>query len=272
MKRLSILLIIISIIGLAGCGKTAVSNTVSSQAAALNKTAEIDSPKSNAVNNSSQNNNADTITDIDNWNHPVKYVFNNAGIKVNKVDFQNNKTYPIFNVSFVKEFNEDNKIYYKNLINQVATANGYWDYEIADTSKSIDIKVSCNRSKYTVTNVDYNKDREYFNVLTKSDTESADTELITYLENNVNEVKSFVQTLGNNKDGVSAVVYVERYPDSSSSDKYMRDYYGIYVGESHSDHNVNVYRFAINKDTKEILYYDVADNKYLTLDDWRKSK
>lgn len=272
MKRLSILVLIISIVGLVGCGKVATTNNISSQNAVVNKTTEIDSPTANITNNSSSATNSDTITDISSWNHPVKYVFNNVNIIVNKVDFKNNKTYPIFDVSFVKEFNDDNKTYYKNLIKQVATANGYWDYEIVDSSKAIDIKVTCDRSKNTVTGAVYNKNNNYFDGLNENNTESSDTELISYLKDNVSEVKSFVQTLENNKEGVRGIVYVERYPDPSSSNIYIKNYYGIYVGEAHSDHNVNTYRFAINKDTKEILYYDVTDDKYLSLDQWRKSK
>lgn len=274
MKRLSLLILVISLFGFAGCGKAANSNNAvsnnSSVSTVSNKTTEIDSPK--VSNSLSQDNSLDTITDISNWTHPVKYVFKNANIEVSKVEFKNNKTYPIFYVKLVKGLNSDNKVYYKNLIKQIAAANGNWDYEIIDASKDVDIKVTCDRSKHIVTQIEYNKDSKYFEDSTETDHAISDTELVNYLISNVKEVNSFVQTMNNNKSGAKSIVYVERYPDSNSSDEHLKNYYGLYVGESYPDHNVNIYRFAINKDTKEILYYDVVNDKYMSLDDWRKNK
>ncbi|MDF2505689.1 hypothetical protein [Clostridium sp.] len=231
-----------------------------------NKNLEIDSPKYS-------NDNLNTIVDIDEWNHPVKYVFKNANIQVKKVEFKNNKTYPIFYVSLSKNIDTNNKTYYKNLIKQIATANGYWDYEIIDTNKNLDIKVICDKSKKDLKQIIYNKDNSYFaeSQEDKNESNSKDKEFIDYITNNVSEVKSFVDSLKNNNNA-KGIVYVERYPDKNSTNIYIRDYYGLYVGEEHSDHNVNIYRFAINKDNKQILYYDVVNDKYESLSEWRKSR
>ncbi|MFT8316585.1 MAG: hypothetical protein ABF633_20380 [Clostridium sp.] len=231
------------------------------------KSLEVNSPSSNIDTNSN------TISDISNWNHPVKYVFKNANIQIEKVDFKNNKTYPIFYVDLTKNIDSDNKTYYKNLMKQLAIANGYWDYEIIDTKKDIDIKVICDKSKGDVKQIIYNKDNNYFDESQndKNNTNNTDNELINYLINNVSEVKSFMNSLKNNSN-TKGIVYVERYPDKSSSNVYIRDYYGLYVGEEHTDHNVNIYRFAINKNTKEILYYDVVNDKYESISDWRKNR
>ncbi|AJA46180.1 hypothetical protein CPAST_c00550 [Clostridium pasteurianum DSM 525 = ATCC 6013] len=248
-----------------------VSNNSSSknlESGSNNKTLEINSPKGN-----SDNVNSNTITDINNWSHPVKYVFNNANIQIQKVEFKENKTYPIFYVNLTKNIDSENKTYYKNLISQIAIANGYWNYEIIDTKKDVDIKVTCDRSKSILKEIIYNKDSNYF-VESNEDKKvinNTDDEFINYLINNVGEVKSFVNSLKNNKN-VNSIIYVERYPDENSKNSYIRDYYGIYVGEEHTDHNVNIYRFAINKDSKEILYYDVINDKYETLNEWRKNK
>lgn len=296
-KIILILILILSLLGISACNnknvsgnKPTTSNTVNSinstntvnsasnsvntvsqesnDANIQNKSEEINSPKGN---NTDMNSN--TITDIKAWNHPVKYVFKNANIQVEKVDFKNNKTYPIFYVNLTKNIDLDNKIYYTNLINQVATANGYWDYEILDTKKNVDIKVACDRSTRTIKQIIYNKDSNYFveSQSYKSNINDIDNELSNYLINNVSEVKSFIDSLKNNNNA-KGIVYVERYPDKNSSNIYIRDYYGLYVGEEHPDHNVNIYRFAINKDTKEILYYDVVDDKYESLSDWRKNR
>lgn len=275
MKRLSLIILVISLVGLAGCGSsvklnnnTTNNSNTSIKGNSVNSTREIDSPKVD----DSLNQNSDTITDISSWTHPVKYVFSNANIQVYKVEFKNNKTYPIFYVNLIKSLSLDNKIYYKNLIKQIATVNGNWDYEIIDSSKDIDIKVACDRSKQIVKQISYNKDSQYFEESVQTNTEALDNELINYLINNVSEVKSFVDTMNSSKAGTKAAVYVERYPDANSTDEHLKNYYGLYVGEAHSDHNVNIYRFAINKDTKEILYYNVTDDKYMSLADWRKSK
>ena len=275
---LSMILIVI-LIGVSGCinksvskgnttKNTATQNTVSSDIKSNqsgNSVKEVDSPKIN-------NEDSDIITDITSWNHPVKYVFKNAGVDVEKVVFENNKTYPIFYVNLSNNLDDNNKIYYKNLINQVATANGYWDYEIIDQNKNVDIKVSCDRSNRSVKETTNNGDNTYFANTTEPQIEDTDTQMIGYLVNNVDEVKSFMKSLQNNASGVKGITYVEREPDPNSNNVYLKDYYGLYVGESHSDHNVNIYRFAINKDTKEILYYDVVNDKYENLSDWRNNK
>lgn len=246
---------------------TANNNTSSNNSE--NKTLEINSPKGNSNNNIDSN----TITDINSWSHPVKYVFNNANIQIQKVEFKENKTYPIFYVNLTKNIDSENKTYYKNLINQLAIANGYWNYEIVDIQKDINIKVICDRSKSSLKEIVYNKDNNYFveSNEDKKEINNTDDELENYLINNVSEVKSFVNALKNNKN-VNSIIYVERYPDKNSKNAYIRDYYGLYVGEEHTDHNVNVYRFAINKDTKEILYYDVVNDKYESISEWRKNK
>ncbi len=241
------------------------SNTVNNTEVNGNNVKEIDSPKAN-------NDNSDTLTDLTSWNHPVKYVFKNANVNVTKVVFKNNKTFPIFYVNLTKNLDDNNKIYYKNLIKQVATANGYWDYEIIDQTKNIDIKVLCDRLNRSVKEVTNNGENTYFSTTTEKQSGNTDSQMVDYLVNNVSEVKSFMQSLQNNKNGVKGITYVEREPDPNSTDLYLKNYYGLYVGESHSDHNVNIYRFAINKDTKEILFYDVVNDKYENLSNWRTSK
>lgn len=279
MKKIALsIILIVTLFGITSCGKKSqvqnnkVESTVSNDAKSNmtntingNTTNEVDSP-------TSVNDKSDVITDINSWNHPVKYVFKNANIDIQKVGFKNDKTYPIFYVSLTKNLDDENKIYYKNLVNQIATANGYWDYEIIDENKNIDIKVVCDRNNRTVTGVTNNGSSNYFTVTDTNDVKNTDDQITEYLKDNVSEVKSFIQALEGNNSGVKAIVYVEREPDPNSNNVYLKNYYGIYVGESHQDHNVNVYRFAINKDTKEILYYDVVNDKYESLSDWRKSK
>lgn len=273
------IILVVVVIGISGCTNKAISkdNTVQNKTTQNEVASDL---KSNQTENSVKeidspnvkNDTSDTITDITAWNHPVKYVFKNASVDISKVVFKNNKTYPIFYVNLSKNLDDSNKVYYKNLIKQVATANGYWDYEIIDQSKNIDIKVSCDRLNRSVKETTNNGDNTYFANITQSPVVNTDSEMVDYLTNNVSEVKSFMQSLQSNQNGVKGVTYVEREPDPNSSSIYLKNYYGLYVGESHPDHNVNIYRFAINKDNREILYYDVVSDKYESLSDWRANK
>ncbi|HEY9058968.1 MAG TPA: hypothetical protein VIO64_00460 [Pseudobacteroides sp.] len=43
------------------------------------------------------------ITDIANWNHPVKSVMQQNSITIKKVELKNNKTYPMFYVTMQSE-------------------------------------------------------------------------------------------------------------------------------------------------------------------------
>lgn len=285
MKKLAIsIILIVTLFGVTACnGSTAVKSNKNeasvkvsnrTNVASNNETAVVSNSSSNEVDSPTGNStviNSNDITNISAWTHPVKYVFQNNNVIVDKVEFKNNRTYPIFYVELGKNLNDENKTYYKNLINQVATANGYWNYEIIDTNKKIDIVVTCNRSTRTVKEITNNGDESYFSSMLSTNTNS-DDEIVQYLINNVNEVSSFVNSLKSNTNGVKAIVYVEREPDSNSSNEYLKNYYGVYVGESYPDHNVNIYRFAVNKDTKEILYYDVVNDKYETLSEWRQNK
>jgi len=288
MRKIALsMILVVVLVGISGCNNKSQANTSTTQSAKNNTTQNTanntvnSTEKNTAVNGNSvkeidsptaNTDSSDTLTDLTSWNHPVKYVFKNANVNVTKVVFKNNKTFPIFYVNLTKNLDDNNKIYYKNLIKQVATANGYWDYEIIDQTKNVDIKVSCDRLNRSVKEVTNNGDNTYFSITTETQAGNTDSQMVDYLVNNVSEVKSIMQSLQNNKSGVKGVTYVEREPDPNSTDVYLKNYYGLYVGESHPDHNVNIYRFAINKDTKEILFYDVVNDKYESISNWRASK
>ncbi|MDP4147297.1 MAG: hypothetical protein Q8936_22965 [Bacillota bacterium] len=211
------------------------------------------------------------ITNIDAWSHPTKDVFKSFNVVVSKVELTNNKTYPIFYVTLSNNVDSKHKVFYENLFKSIAVANGFWDYRLVDEKESIDLQIQCDKKTKTVSSVTYNNDKSYFSNL-EVDNTAVENDLISYLQNTVPEVKSFVEAYSKNTNDVKAIIYVDRQPDPSSKNVYLRDYYGIYVGESHPDHNVNIYRFAINKDTKNIMFYDVVNDKYMTLDEWRASR
>ncbi|KHD34905.1 hypothetical protein NL50_15740 [Clostridium acetobutylicum] len=278
-KMVLISLAAASLITLSACtaksnnSSTSSSNSASNKTKASSKNASSSSSnsklKSEGTSTSTTSNGDYVISNISSWNHPVKNIFEREAIKINKVVLQNNKTYPVFYVTLSKELNAENKAYYTKLMKEIALANGYWDYEVIDSSKGADIKVKC-KNKNAIESITYNKDSSYFTV-SSAQVLSKEQELVNYLTSNVSEVKSFVDVHANNTTS-KASIYVERYPDETSTNTYEKSYYIIYVGEAFSDHTVNTYRFAINKDTNEILYYDTANDKYETLTEWRSNK
>lgn len=100
--------------------------------------------------------------------------------------------------------------------------------------------------------------------ITKSD------ELINYLYDEVPELNKLANEIEKRSKGaVRLTIYVAGEPNKGSQNKYDREYYTIYVGESHKTHNVNTYWFLIHKETKEILFQDISQNEYIPLKMWR---
>lgn len=224
-----------------------------------------------------------TISDIDKWDSTVKNVLKNNNIKFVKVDLKNNNTYSIIYVEFPYNIDGDHKNNFRQLIKDIAEANGYGDFKLEDDTKAIFLEVTCDKDKKMVKEVSGGP-QGYFDDLYPSQNgntsnnqnttpSTSNEDILTYLRKNVPEIDSLAKSLSEKSGGtVKLSIYIERKPNSASSDIHLRDYYGVYVGESHPDHSVNIYRFAVQKDNKEILYYDVAQDKYMTLAEWRNQK
>lgn len=115
------------------------------------------------------------ITDINNWNHPIKTFFNDWQLA--KVELINEGTYPIFYLkdNLSKEDIIDNDL--NGGFQKMLAANGYWDFEIRYRD-SLSIKVKGDKSSHSISKIILNNDslamdkyeKEYemvFNVLTK---------------------------------------------------------------------------------------------------------
>ncbi len=79
------------------------------------------------------------ITDISNWKHPTKNVFEKHGIKLIKVVLQQNGVYPIFHAAMpgdprLVRNDKDNVAF----LLELGKANGWWDFTLVDRG---DIKV-----------------------------------------------------------------------------------------------------------------------------------
>jgi hypothetical protein len=80
------------------------------------------------------------ITDIRNWEHPTKKVFESYGFKITKVEILH-KVYPVFYV----QPNNACSIDSTQLLKEIASQNGYWDYKIVDGKGYIE--VFCDRKQ-----------------------------------------------------------------------------------------------------------------------------
>ncbi|MFZ5364976.1 MAG: hypothetical protein ACOZBH_02120 [Patescibacteria group bacterium] len=130
--------------------------------------------------------------------------------------------------------------------------NDYWKMQIdgETLSKGMEIKLK------PITQEDINQD------------------LLDYLYNNVPEIKDAENRIMTYAEAdVKLSMYIEAEPDPNSKNIYDRDYYRIYVGEDHQGtRQINVYRFLIHKDTREILYVDPITFEPITLEQWRTNK
>jgi hypothetical protein len=104
----------------------------------------------------------ETQEDLDNWNHPVKDVFKKNNVQIEKVDFLRNNKYPLFYVEFYYKLNYDSADYFEKIIDNVAKANAYWDFEIIDKENKLDFCIVCDRKKRKVTQIILNNKKDYF--------------------------------------------------------------------------------------------------------------
>lgn len=49
-------------------------------------------------------------------------------------------------------------------------------------------------------------------------------------------------------------------------------FYPVYVGEQWEDHRVNWERFYVSEQMDEILWYNLVDDEFYSLEEWRNSK
>jgi len=96
-------------------------------------------------------------------------------------------------------------------------------------------------------------------------------ELLDYLYDNVEQIPQLEQRLMTYAEAdVGLAMYVEAEPDPLSDDIYEKEYYRVYVGEDHQGRTLNVYRFLIHKDTKEILHINPITFEPEDLEQWQK--
>ncbi len=91
------------------------------------------------------------ITDIPNWHHPVKDVFQRHNVTVSKVELLHNKTYPIFHVTCTYDpQSSENSKFYDDLLNDVLNANGKWAFELHCDGENDGFSVKWNKTSQTM--------------------------------------------------------------------------------------------------------------------------
>ena len=90
------------------------------------------------------------ISDISNWKHPTKEVFEKYGIKLNRVEIIEN--YPIFYTKFKKKISNNEM---EKILEELLKANGYWDFEIKDEFSKNRIKIFGDRENKKIDRYEY---------------------------------------------------------------------------------------------------------------------
>jgi hypothetical protein len=90
------------------------------------------------------------ITNIKEWQHPVKDVLAKHKVILYKVELHN-KTYPVFYVRFPYDpwFGHNDK-FFKPLYYETLKANGFWDYSFIDQSFNCKINIKWDKSTKTL--------------------------------------------------------------------------------------------------------------------------
>lgn len=207
----------------------------------------------------------EVITDIKNWNHPVKIILNDYyNFILYKVELLNNKTYPIFYMNFPLNLNKSSEFYLRDLFISIAEANGYWDYEIKDVNRTLDIKVSCDTKSKKVININFNGDEGLKELLKEQNlaAKQLTTNDFGAIYNNktitINDSteKLFQEWgLGNAKSDINAVV--------GASITHTFDRYEYKYPVKSSEIKVGVYKYFGNNSStyssSEIVYFNLSD-------------
>ena len=91
------------------------------------------------------------ISNIKEWQHPVKDILNKQKVILYKVELYN-KTYPIFYVKFPYDpWLGHNDKFFKPLYYETLKANGFWDYSFIDRDSNCKINIKWDKQSKTPT-------------------------------------------------------------------------------------------------------------------------
>ena len=90
-----------------------------------------------------------------------------------------------------------------------------------------------------------------------------------YLETSVPELTSYKQFIEEQSSGEAHLIVEMNFTLLKIGEK---NFYPIYVGEQWDDHRVNWEWFYVSEQMDEILWYNLADDEFYSLEEWRNSK
>lgn len=90
-----------------------------------------------------------------------------------------------------------------------------------------------------------------------------------YLETSVPELINYKQFIEKQSNGKAHLI-VET--DISLLKIEEKKFYPVYVGEQWDDHRVNWEWFYVSEQMDEILWYDLINDEFYSLEEWRNSK
>jgi hypothetical protein len=94
--------------------------------------------------------NVTVISNIEEWQHPVKDILQKHKVILYKVELHN-KTYPIFYVRFPYDPRlGHNDKYFKPLYYETLRANGFWNYSFIDRSFQCRINITWDKKSRTL--------------------------------------------------------------------------------------------------------------------------
>ena len=95
-----------------------------------------------------------------------------------------------------------------------------------------------------------------------------------YLEQEVPELAVYDHFINVQSEGKAyLVVDTDIRADElyGNNQEFLGNYYTIYVGEKWEDHRANWYWFHVREDLKEILWCEIVECEYYSLEEWRDS-
>ena len=98
-------------------------------------------------------------------------------------------------------------------------------------------------------------------------------EIADFVWDNIPELKNYAEYVEEKSEGHAAFVVDPNYElkELYVDGEFRGNYYYVYTGEVWEDHRVNWDWFLVSEDFDEILWWDIVEIEYLTLDEWRQS-
>ncbi|MBD5550549.1 MAG: hypothetical protein HDQ96_05140 [Lachnospiraceae bacterium] len=96
-----------------------------------------------------------------------------------------------------------------------------------------------------------------------------------YLEQEIPELVEYDRFISKKTEGkaflIIETVDIEADELYGNNHEFIGNYYMVYVGEQWEDHRANWYWFHVREDLKEILWCEITECEFYSLEEWRAS-